>query len=217
METAREAVKQGTSIKVARRWLMAGAIGIFLFTALMGIILNSTVMGYGFHAEYSISRYVGLETWSAILFGLGNVVTMVLLLYYLYEMGENLKMPRIYFWLVVLMAAGLIGLLSCPVGYFDLPGAPYASSAPSKVHEIGSRLMFLAMLVSEMIVLSSGLIDKRTRIFSVVFVIYGLICVFGYLTKATWFLNALVFFEMMYLLSFMVICLVSRRKVQSDE
>lgn len=209
--------KRMANTAVARWWLMAGAIVTFLTTVLAAIVFNSTLMGHGFHSEYSISRYVGLETWSAVLFGLGNVLALILMLYYLYEMGESLKMPRVYFWLVILMAIGLIGLSACPVGYFDLPGTAYASSAPSRIHEICSRLMFLAMLLSQALVAVIGLADKRTRILAAVFAVYGLICIFGYFSKSAWFLNALLFFETMYLLGFMVVCLISRKRVLENE
>ncbi len=201
---------------VAQRRLMAGAIVTFLTIVVSVIVLNSTWMGHGFHLEYSISRYMGLETWSAVLFGVGSVLALILMLYYLYEMGESLKMPRVYFWLVILMAVGLVGLLACPVGYFDLPGTAYGSSAPSRIHEICSRMMFMAMLLAEVMVATIGLADRRTRVMSAAFVMYGLLCIFGYFSKGAWFLNALLLFEGMYLLGFMVVCLVSRRKALEE-
>lgn len=197
--------------EVKRRWMLE-VILLFVSTASLAVIVNS-LLGYGFHTEFSISRYVGLETWSAIVFALGNFVVAYLMVQYLYALGEAWKMSRWFYWLVVVMAIALIGLSVCPVGYFDSEWASYGTSAPSRIHELCSRLMFAMMLFVTMAVALRRDTSKETRFANLIFVAYGLLCLFGYLTKGAWFVNALLFFESSYLLSFMVLCLFARRSV----
>ena len=63
------------------------AMGIFMLTALLGIVGNG-LMGHGFHAQYSISQYIGFATWSALLFGVGNVIMIATVARFLYSVGE---------------------------------------------------------------------------------------------------------------------------------
>lgn len=196
---------------VKRRWMLE-AIAIFVVTAGLAVIINSLV-GYDFHTEYSISRYVGLETWSAMLFAVGNFVVAYAILQYLYALGEAWRMSKWFYWVAVIMAIALIGLSMCPVGYFDPEWASYGASAPSRIHELCSRIMFAAMLFVTVAVALRRSTSKETRIANLVFIVYGGICLMGYLTKASWFTSAMLLFESLYLLSFMILCLFARRSV----
>lgn len=187
-----------------RRHLMLYAMMIFLTTGTLAVAVNS-LLGYGFHTEYSISRYVGLEAWSAVMFALGNLVVAGLMVRYLYSLGETWKLPRWFFWVVVIMAGALICLSAWPVGYFDVPGM--GKSVPTRVHETSSKLMFAMMLVVAIVIMTTKQAQKWCRLAGLVFLIYGVICVVGYLTHASWFMNVMLFFEAAYLLSFMVLCL----------
>lgn len=182
------------------------ALAIFAICPTLAVVVNSLV-GYGFHSNYSISRYVGLETWSAILFALGNLAVAILMIYYLYRLGERWQVARGYYWLVVVLVIALLGLSACPIGYFDLPGEAYASSSLSIIHEVCSRTLFLAMLVLVVIFALQDQVSPRVRSLGVVFLVYGAICVAGYLLHADWFVEALLFFEATYLLGFMLACL----------
>ena len=48
-------------IKFPTKWLIVGAIMVFLGTSFLAISMNSTVFGHGRHISESISHYVGLE------------------------------------------------------------------------------------------------------------------------------------------------------------
>ena len=189
------------------RKLMFRALVTFLTVAMLAVVLNSWIWGYGWHLEYSISRYVGLETWSAVMFALVNVATMIFMLYYLFQVGEAWQMPRWYYYLVVVMAAALIGLSACPVGYFDAPGAVYASSLPSKIHEISSRTMFAMMLAVAAILAWSKRTATGAKVWCIIFVLYGLLCIYGYFSHAQWFAAVLLMLESRYLVGFIVLCL----------
>lgn len=189
-----------------RRKLMLLAILVFLTTALCAVVVNS-ILGNGLHWNYSISRYVGLETWSAVVFALGNVFVATIMLYYLYGLGEEYGMSKWFYWVVVVMLCGLWGLSACPIGYFDPVGTYYGASAISRIHEFCSRVMFCAMLLAVSMLFYGEKMDRKRRIGAVLFIIYGLICTWAYIVDARWFINLTLIFESLYILGFMVWCL----------
>lgn len=199
-------------VKVEKRRLILVALAIFVVTAALAVILNSTLGRYGFHLEYSISRYVGLETWSAVMFALGNLVVAGCILSYLYYLAEIWQLPRWFNWLVVLMAVMLLALSVCPVCYFD--PEPGMKSVPTLVHEFSSRTMFLAMLLAAIVIMVCGRAGVGTRRQSLFFATFGVICVCGYLSGMEWFLDLLLIFESTYLFWFMILCLTCRSKGQ---
>lgn len=190
---------------------MWGALAIFALSVVLIVAVNS--FGHGFHIWYSISRYVGLETWSAILFALGNLVVGILMIYYLYWVGGKIGATRGYYWLIVIIVMALLGLSACPIGYFDLPGEAYASSAPSIIHECCSRVMFAAMLIVAAVFALRERESLQTRIGCGIFLIYGIFCVAGYLAHAEWFRGAMLVFESLYLIGFMVMCLIYGKEI----
>ncbi len=204
-------VVDSESSKVKKKWLMGLALGVFLTTSLAAIIGN-TLLGKGFHLEYSISRYVGSATWSAVLFALGNVVVAISMLYFFYQLAETWKLPRVFNWLVVIMAIALLGLSVCPVGYFDLPGTAYASSTISQIHEVCSRTMFVMMLLATLLMVVARTASRATKVEGVLYIIYGAICVWAYFAKLRWFFAGLLIFESLYLVMFMVFCLACRSR-----
>lgn len=191
--------------------LMWLALGIFLTTSGLAVTINSLAIS-GLHFDYTISRYVGLRSWSAIVFAVGNFVVAGAMLKYLYGVAEVWGMPRWAYWLIVVMLVALIGLSVCPIGYFDPVGAKYGTSAPSLIHGICSRVMFFSMLVMIMTVALGALTSRRTRVLALAFVVYGLFCLYGYFSRAEWFENVVLVFESLYLVGFMVMCLGLRKK-----
>lgn len=191
--------------------LMWFALTIFLVTSGLAVVINSLV-GAGLHFNYTISRYVGLETWSAVVFALGNFIVAGLMLKHLYGMAEGWKMSRWVYWLIVVMLVSLIGLSVCPIGYFDPEWAKYGTSAPSLIHGICSRVMFASMLVVMVMVMLCALASKWTRIFAIFFVIYGVFCLYGYFSRVAWFEDVVLVFESLYLFGFMIMCLLLKGK-----
>lgn len=181
------------------------ALVIFVVTAGMAVAVNS-LLGTGLRFDYTISRYVGLEVWSAVVFAFGNFVVAGMILYYLYEAIQVWKMPRLAYWCVVIMLIGLIGLSVCPIGYFDPVGAKYGTSVISLIHGLCSRTMFVTMMVMMAVVALNTMASKTTRILGVVFIVYGLMCLCGHLSQAEWFTSTVLVTESLYLISFMVLC-----------
>lgn len=181
------------------------AFVIFMVTSGLAVLVNS-LLGAGLRFDYTISRYVGLETWSAVIFALGNFVVAGAILYYLYGVLQDWGMPRLAYWCVVVMLVGLIGLSVCPIGYFDPVGARYGTSVISLIHGLCSRIMFMTMMVMMSIVALCAMASRKTRALGVMFVIYGLACLCGYMTRAGWFIDTVLISESLYLIGFMALC-----------
>lgn len=188
--------------KEQKRWMLAAML-MFLSTSLLAVMVNS--LEYGWHWEFSISRYVGLETWSVLFFALGNIGVAALFGKYLYTISEILQMPRWFYTLVVATIVALLTLSACPVGYFDLPGA-FARSVPSQIHQVSSRLMFTCMLLMAFFWQLRKEIEVKMRRWCTVFVVAGVVCTVAFFGKFDWFLRAVLVFESAYLLGFMVLC-----------
>lgn len=193
-----------------KRWIF-WALGIFVATALLAIVINS--ISWGWHWNFSISRYVGLETWSAILFALGNIFVAGLIGKYLYAVGEKWRLGRWFYYAAIVMAVTLIGLSACPVGYFDrFVGG---KSMPSFVHELCSRTMFACMLLVAFMIQFCQSASRAARCWCAIFVAYGTLCLVAYLGEFEWFFQMMLVFESCYIVGFMIICcgLQSKDKV----
>lgn len=186
-------------ITTKQRGLMLGALGVFLTTAMLALIFNSQKVG--FTASYSISRYVGLETWSALLFGFGNVIVAALMVRYLYLVGRAWQMGWWYFVIIVIMAIGLLGLSICPLGYFGEIGV----SPTDRIHEICSRGMFACMLVTAVAFGISRHSAPFTRWCCGFYALYGIICAISYLVQVPWFRALILYFEAFYIMGFMLL------------
>ena len=194
--------------EIKQKGLMLTALGIFL-VEVVGIVGVNSLMGHGVHLAWTISRYVGLETWSAVVFAVLNLIVMLAMLYYLYGVGESWQMKRGFYILVVAIVLALVGLSACPLGYFDMAGSV---SLVSRIHEFCSRLMFVLMLILVLVVMMCRRATRTTQILAGVFICYGLVCAFGFLTRASWFIGGGLIFEAVYLLGFMGWCLGCQTK-----
>lgn len=177
-------------------WL---ALAVFLTTATLGVVINSFVFGRGLSLDRSISRYVGYETWSAILFALGNFLVVAMVGKYLWKLGEDWHMLRIYYYCAFLMVVGLILLSIFPVGYFDINGQ---RSVISFAHEISSRMMFIMMMLAAAMLAGNWRASAGTRAACVMYLVYAVFCVTGYLTQGSWFTPLILIYESVYIATF---------------
>lgn len=197
--------------------LIMWALGIFVVVSGGIVLINSFLMGHGWNFDYSISRYVGSETWSALVFMVANLAVAYLTLQYLYMLGEKWRLPRWFHWVVVVMAIGLVGLSAWPIAYFDPVGAEYAASGISRIHEICSRVMFFGMLMVATAMMLALPASRLTRLWCGIYVAYGLVCVYGFLTKEPWFAQMILVYESMYLAGFFVLCLCMNGVMEGSE
>lgn len=185
--------------KVLGRGGLYVALATFLVTAALGILINSFVFGKGFNLYWSVSRYVGSEVWSAVLFALGNGLVVAMVMRYLWRLGEIWQMPRVYYYCAFLMAVGLIALSVCPVGFCDIEGR---KSVVSLIHELSSKTMFIMMMVTAAMLAGSRHSAARAKAVCIVYVVYGIFCVTGYLTAGTWFTPLILAYESVYIATF---------------
>jgi len=185
------------------------ALAIFLITAMMAVMVNSFVVGYGLSTGRSISRYVGYEVWSAVVFAIGNFFVSGVMGVFLWRLGKLWEMPRIYYYCVFLMVLGLITLSVCPIGLYDVGEQ---KSVVSLVHELSSRTMFIMMMIAAGLMAIKPYGTKVSRVLCVIYVFYGLVCVFGYLGNEVWFESRVLIFEILYIVGFVVMLLCQRDK-----
>lgn len=203
-------VKRGDAAKAALPKDSQLLAGLVLFMAVAGlIVVVNSLAGYGFHLNYSVSKYVGLEWWSSLLFLLSNIVVSVLVGRYAWNVGRMWKMPRVYYYCVTILVVTLLWLSMCPVGFCDVDGR---KSLMTWLHEISSRTMFLMMLFIGIIFAVSKRATRCSRIVSIVFVIYGIFCVVGYFTKGEWF--KLLICETAYIGGFMLLLYCQRKMLR---
>lgn len=175
------------------------ALAVFLVTATLGVVVNSFAFSKGFNLHWSVSRYVGSELWSAILFALGNGVVVAMVMKYLWGLGEAWKMPRVYYYCSFVMAVGLIWLSVCPVGFCDIEGQ---KSLVSLLHEWSSKLMFIMMMLVAAMLAGSRRASAGTKAMCIAYVVYGIFCVAGYLTNGCWFTPLVLIYETVYIATF---------------
>ncbi len=174
---------------------------IFVGTEMLAVVFNG-ILADNFVWNRSISRYVGLGMWSSILFALGNFVVAALVGQYLWKVGEVWKMPRGFYYLIILTVVGLLGLSFCPLGIADR-GAEL--SMVSTLHQIFSRLMFLMMLVIAVFLAFSRHTNEGMRVYCMMFVAYGITCAIGSVGMMAWFDNAVLIWETLFFVLFMLL------------
>ena len=182
--------------KWERRWAIWAYL-IFMCSVATVVLAHTFIDGYGFHIDYSISRYVGLTPWSAIFFFVCNCVVGVLLYRYLQKVQKTWKMSFAWWFCVILMLLMLIGLSMFPIGLFDEVWGNYGWV--SWVHEICSKTMFLVAVLAGMETLIKFRNDLFTRIFGLLFEVYGFFCVFMTLFNVPFFNDYVLVFEWLFL------------------
>ncbi len=177
----------------------------YLTIALIIVLGNSFLSGFGFHTEYTISRYIGLSAWSAILFALTGLFIFFHLLKFLKSVKSTHKMNLVWWILSLIVIFALIGVCLCPVGYFDETFGDFGTV--SKIHRISAFIMFCTTI--PMVFLTALKFRKKTSFFilSLIFVVYGLLFVAGYATSFPPFMNTILFTEAFFLIFFLILML----------
>lgn len=198
-----------------KRWPILAALGTFLVgggVAVVRGILSEAYMGraQAWALGNTISYYVGTSTWAAVMFAVLNFVTVLLIGYYLWQVGQVWQMPRIYYHLVVILAVAFVWLSVCPVYYADYMGHV---SLVSRMHEVASRTMFVMMALIVLLMVLNRTASTGTRALGVVYLMFAIVSVFGYLTNGAWFTSAILVWESSYILAFLLVMIVARERV----
>lgn len=190
-----------TTTKMPSKWLAVSAMAVFLGSSFLSIAINSDVFGHGFDVSSSISHYVGLEIWSAVFFTIANAFVLTLLGTYLWRMGEAWRMPKAFFLLIVVLGVSLMGLSVFPSGMFD---TGESSSLITWMHWLTSRTMFFTMMLISAMVILCKRANRVAHLVNVIFMMYAILCLVGFLTGDAWFSQAVMIFETLYLFGFMM-------------
>lgn len=204
-------------MKTVKKWPILAALGAFLVGASIAVVRGILAQAYVGRAQAwalgnTISYYVGTSTWTAVLFAALNFVTVGLMGYYLWQMGQVWRMPRIYHYLVVILAVAFVWLSVCPVYYADYMGHV---SLVSRMHEVASRTMFIMMALIALLVTLKREASVSTRILGVVYLVLAMVSVLGYFIKGAWFTPVILIWESSYILAFLLLMAVARKRANS--
>lgn len=189
--------------KFPSKWLIIGAMMSFLGTAFLIVAINSVIFHHGFHPDKTISNYVGMEIWSALVFAVSNIFVTMFIGRYLWQLGQAWQMPKIFYGLVIFQAVTLLALSACPVGMFDVAGA--APSIISWIHSISARAMFFAMMLIAAMIVFCRRANVLAHVLNAFYVVYAAVCIFGHFAERPWFVANIMFIEAAYLFGFMVV------------
>ncbi len=183
-------------------WL---ALAIFLFETLVIVGYYWLFGGYFGVASLTISRFVGLGLASALDFGIGNTLIVILLLYYLSTHA------RIKYWLWHLLMVGFTGCLMA------LSIFPHLANdfAVARVHQIFAAIMFVVMALAGIVSLIIAQ-HKSAIILATLFVTFSIYFILSYISRPDYFTQNILFFETSYILAFfgLTICANSKKSQQ---
>lgn len=205
-------------MKLSKKWPIIAALLVFLLGAGVAVtrgIISEAYVGrrQNWALGNTISYYVGTTTWTAAMFAVLAVIAAGLTWYYLWKMGQAWRMPRVHYYLVMTFVVALVWLAMCPVGYADYAGHV---SLVSRMHEVASRTMFMMMALIALSIALKREASAKTRALSAAYVVLAVISVLGYLTDGWWFMPALLNWESGYILAFLLLMAVARRRGTSQ-
>lgn len=206
---------------------------IFALSQLIILGYQWIANGYAGNLTLTISRYVGLELWTSILFAAFNLVIIIIMLrYYL-----SLKNQRSALWVILgcFQALGFALLSIFPHNIFMVEGP--ARDVVVNLHEFSARLMFISMFAmafetlrlthpSHLKFLQKFALFKApknlsfpsiTTKISIFFILYGLVYLFAYLTRWDVIWDRVLILETGYIYAFIAFLLLTRKIQPTDQ
>ena len=163
----------------------------------LGIVgYNWVTAGYTGDATLTLSRYVGLNLWSSIAFGIINLIIIVLMTLYAIHTQK---------------LGSMILFLILDISYLILsicPHLPYESPI-TLMHQIFAITLFIVMLLIGITQYNKN--TKLTRAITGLFVLYGLHFLFAYANHLPYFMGNILYWEITYIYLFFVSLLVTRK------
>ena len=177
---------------------------MILYCVVISVIVlsHSFLEGYGFHLDYTISRYLGMTFWSAILFLATSIISSVAILKFILKFKKEHEMNSLWFVFAILMLAGLLGLSFCPIGLFDEVYGEFG--IVSLCHRFFSITMFSSSIAFAGLSFLR-LKEKSTRINLATFAVYGTIVAVSYVMNIPFLMNYIFIFEGLFLIWIMAI------------
>lgn len=205
---------------------------IFAFSQFIILGYNWLFKGYAGDLTITISRYVGLNLWTSILFAICNFAIITIMFRYYLSLRKSRSM--LWFILCCLQVAGFFVLSIFPHNTFITN--QNLRDIVNNIHIIAARTMFISMfgVAIETLRLSCPnrlkflqnlpllktprtlLIPKNTANVCIFFALYGLIYVTVFLTKLDVTFGNTLIVESGYIYSFMAFLLLTRKIRASD-
>lgn len=150
--------------------------------------------GYAGNATLTLSKYVGLNPWSCVAFGVTNLAIIVI--FSIYSVHQK-KLTQ-----------NLLGLLSC-LCYLILslcPHLPYESPVVT-MHQIFAVTLFIIMLLSGISLYNKN--AKLPRLICGIFILFGLHFFFAYANHLPYFMNSILYWEVGYFYLYLISLITS--------
>lgn len=169
-------------------------ITLALFTLeTFAIIGTNWTTGYLGDGTLTLSRYVGLNLWSIITFGVVNFSIIILLTVYATKQKLSL------FLLMMLFNICYLTISLCP-------HVPYESPVVI-MHQIFAIALFVIMLLIGIILYNKS--TKLPRLLTGVFILFGLHFIFAYANHLPYFMDGILYWEIAYIYLFFVALLTN--------
>lgn len=176
----------------------------YFIVILIIVVSHSFFEGYGFHLDYTISRYLGLTSWSAALFLATSIASFVFLFKFILRFKKDHKMNVLWFILACLMLVGLLGLSFCPIGLHDEVYGEFGTVS------VCHRLFSITMFASSIAFAGLSFLkfkEKTTRLNLASFAVYGSAVALLYATENPFLMDLIFLFEGLFLIWIMVVLL----------
>ncbi len=142
-------------------------------------------------ATLTISRYIGLNLWSSLLFCAGNMAIVVMVIYHLITKSQS----RGFVWRF-LMYVFVVAFMALSIS----PHVP-DESMPATVHRFFAGVMFVAMSLIGITVMARAQ-RKITLTYSMLFVIYSIFFCVCDVMRLDFFMQGIFWYESAYLFAF---------------
>ena len=176
---------------------------VFITSVIVIVLAHTFVDGFGFHLNYTISRYVGLTQWSATAFLICNVVVGILLFQYLKQIRDAWGMPKRWWYASTLMLLMLVVLSIFPVGLYDEVWGEFGMV--STIHRVSSATMFLLAIVTGLETTIKFRKSRFVKDFGAFFVVYGVAVATLFAADSPVFWNAALIEETMFLVLYLIL------------
>lgn len=179
----------------------------YILITIIIVVGHSIFAGRGFHLDYTISRYIGLGTWSAILFLATSIFIFVNILKYLEYLKTTYNLNNFWWAVAIITMVSLLGVGLCPIGYFDEIYGNFG--LVSTIHRIASSTMFCSSLLLIFLTIPKAYKEKRFFIASILYLIYGCFFVICYTLNLHFLFNNIFIFESTFLTFFYIVLLAT--------
>lgn len=187
-------------IRVTMKRLLWVAFAIFTINTFAIIGYYWLFGGYLGNISLTVSRYVGLETWSAVAFLIGNLATIALLVFY----ATNLQIKKLSWHLLVgTFTISFLSLSLCP----HLPTGDQIIA----IHRFFASTLFISLCF--LAAVTTGLTKNRlARLFCFIYILYGFHFIIAYANHLSYLMDSILIWETLFIYGGYVLYLLPEAK-----